>query len=81
MLTGLGVKIVPVSINYSQPYPNWGTDVSIDIGNAINVAEYTNGTVKQNAKRLTEDLAKAMQNLNHQESKISECQWSMVNGQ
>jgi 1-acyl-sn-glycerol-3-phosphate acyltransferase len=78
---GLGVKIVPVSINYSQPYPNWGTDVSIDIGNAINVAEYTNGTVKQNAKRLTEDLAKAMQNLNHQESKISECQWSMVNGQ
>lgn len=78
---GLEVKIVPVNINYSQPYPNWGTDVSIDIGNPINVAEYTSGTIKQNAKRLTEDLAKAMQNLNHQESEISECQWSMVNGQ
>jgi 1-acyl-sn-glycerol-3-phosphate acyltransferase len=78
---GLGVKIVPVNINYSQPYPDWGTDVSIDIGKAINVAEYTNGTIKQNAKRLTEDLAKALQSLNQQESEMTECQWSMVNSQ
>lgn len=78
---GLGVKIVPMSINYSEPYPNWGTDVSINIGNAINVAEYTNGTVKQNAKRLTDDLAKALQHLNHQESEVTDGQWSMVNGQ
>ncbi|MBD2436397.1 1-acyl-sn-glycerol-3-phosphate acyltransferase [Nostoc sp. FACHB-110] len=77
----LKIKIVPLSINYSQPYPNWGTDVNIDIGNPINVAEYTEGTIKQNAKRLTEDLTKALQNLNHQASEVTGCQWSMVNGQ
>ncbi|QSJ19533.1 1-acyl-sn-glycerol-3-phosphate acyltransferase [Nostoc sp. UHCC 0702] len=67
---GLGVKILPVSINYSQPYPHWGTDVSLHIGNAINVADYTNGRVKQNAKRLTEDLARVLQQLSHQKSAI-----------
>ncbi|MBE9210100.1 1-acyl-sn-glycerol-3-phosphate acyltransferase [Nostoc sp. LEGE 06077] len=78
---GLGVKIVPMSINYSQPYPNWGTDVNINIGNPINVAEFTNGSIKQNAKRLTEELAKELQHLNHQESEVTNGQWSMVNGQ
>lgn len=60
---GLGVKILPISINYSHPYPCWGTDVSIHIGSAINVKDYTNGKIKQNAKRLTEDLAKDLQSL------------------
>ncbi|MBD2493237.1 1-acyl-sn-glycerol-3-phosphate acyltransferase [Nostoc sp. FACHB-280] len=78
---GLGVKIVPMSINYSEPYPNWGTDVHINIGSPINVAEYTNGSVKQNAKRLTDELAKELQSLNHQEAEVTNGQWSMVNGQ
>ena len=60
---GLGVKILPVSINYSDPYPRWGTDVSIHIGSAINVKDYTNGKIKQNAKCLTEDLTKDLQRL------------------
>lgn len=68
---GLGVKVIPISINYSQPYPNWGTDVSINIGTAINVADYTNGAAKPNAKRLTEDLAKVLRQLSHQESEIT----------
>ena len=65
------MKILPVSINYSQPYPDWGTDVNLHIGSAINVADYTNGRVKQNAKRLTEDLARMLQQLSHQESAIT----------
>ncbi|MBE9051142.1 1-acyl-sn-glycerol-3-phosphate acyltransferase [Nostocales cyanobacterium LEGE 11386] len=68
---GLGVKIIPISINYSQPYPNWGTDVSIQIGEAIKVADYTDGSVKQNAQRLTSDLAKKLQKLSNQESQIN----------
>ncbi|ABA21761.1 Phospholipid/glycerol acyltransferase [Trichormus variabilis ATCC 29413] len=68
---GLGVKILPVSINYSQPYPCWGTDVSIHIGTAINVQDYTNGKVKQNAKRLTEDLARDLQSLSNPELAFS----------
>lgn len=67
----LGIKILPISINYSQPYPNWGTDVMINIAPAIKVADYSNGCVKQNAKRLTADLAKALQQLSHQETEIT----------
>ena len=68
---GLGIKIVPIGINYSQPDPNWGTDVSIHIGSAIAVADYTNGCVKRDAKRLTSDLAHALQELIHHESQIT----------
>ncbi|WP_373528546.1 lysophospholipid acyltransferase family protein [Nostoc sp.] len=69
--SGLGVKIIPIGINYSQPYPNWGTDVSIHIGSAIRVTDYTSGCVKQDAKSITADLAKALQQLSHQETKIT----------
>jgi len=68
--SGLGVKIVPININYSQPYPNWGTDVSIHIGSPLVVADYTHGCVKQDAKRLTADLAKMLQQLSHYESEM-----------
>ncbi|WP_066424389.1 1-acyl-sn-glycerol-3-phosphate acyltransferase [Anabaena sp. 4-3] len=68
---GLGVKILPVGINYSQPYPSWGTDVSINIGSAIDVQDYINGQVKQNAKRLTEDLTRSLQQLSTQQLAVS----------
>lgn len=68
---GLGVKILPVGINYSHPYPEWGTDVSIHIGSVIKVADYINGSVKQNAKRLTIDLAHALEQLSHHESTVT----------
>ncbi len=77
--SGLGVKIIPIGINYSQPYPNWGTDVSIHVGSAINVADYTNGYIKQDAKRLTADLGKALQQLSHQESEIASHQTVLSN--
>ncbi len=67
----LGIKIIPISINYSQPYPNWGTDVMIHIGSAIKVADYSKGCIKQNAKCLTHDLAKVLQQLSYQESEIT----------
>jgi 1-acyl-sn-glycerol-3-phosphate acyltransferase len=67
----LGVKIIPISINYSQTYPNWGTDVIIHIGPAITVADYNHASLKQNAKCLTNDLAKVLQQLNHQETEIA----------
>ncbi|AKG24604.1 glycerol acyltransferase [Calothrix sp. 336/3] len=64
---GLGVKILPIAINYSQPYPGWGTDVHIHIGSSIEAAEYTQGCVKQEAKRLTSDLSQTLHALsNHQ---------------
>ncbi|MBD2196309.1 1-acyl-sn-glycerol-3-phosphate acyltransferase [Calothrix anomala FACHB-343] len=66
----LGVKIIPISINYSQSYPNWGTDVIIHIGSPITVADYNHGSLKQNAKSLTSDLTKVLQQLSHQETEI-----------
>ncbi len=69
--SGLGVKIIPIGINYSQPYPNWGTDVSIDIGSPIQVKDYVSGCIKKDAKKLTDDLAKALEQLSHQETKIT----------
>ncbi len=63
---GLGVKIVPLTFNYSHPYPNWGTDVSIRIAPAIKVSDYDRGCVKQDAKSLTDDLAHSLQQLNYQ---------------
>ncbi|BAY12929.1 lysophospholipid acyltransferase family protein [Calothrix sp. NIES-2098] len=67
----LEIKIIPISINYSQTYPNWGTDVIIRIGPAIKVADYSKGCIKQNAKSLTSDLAKVLQQLSYQESEIT----------
>lgn len=66
----LGVQIVPISIGYSQTNPNWGTDVNINIGQSIKVADYLGNCLKQNAKHLTNDLTKALQNLSHQQSQI-----------
>ena len=62
---GLGVKIIPISINYSQPLPKWGTDVSIHIGSAIKVSDYAKSHVKQDAQPLMTDLVKALQQLSN----------------
>ncbi|MEY3222267.1 MAG: hypothetical protein RLZZ203_1123 [Cyanobacteriota bacterium] len=69
---GLGIKIIPVAIQYSEPYPNWGTDVNIHIAEPIQVTNYINSNVKQEAKRLTADLAHKLQQLSHKESAISD---------
>ncbi|KOP24969.1 glycerol acyltransferase [Hapalosiphon sp. MRB220] len=67
----LGVKILPVGISYSQPYPGWGTDASINIGSVMKVADYIKGSVKQDAKRLTADLANALEQLSHHELTVN----------
>jgi 1-acyl-sn-glycerol-3-phosphate acyltransferase len=68
---GLGVKIVPIHLRYSQPYPRWGCDVTIRIGSPIKVTNYNTGSIKQNAKELTTDLEAALKALNAQESEFA----------
>ena len=65
------MKIIPISINYSQSFTNWGTDVNIHIGSPIQVENYTIKGVKQGAKCLTADLAKALKQLSHQQSEFT----------
>lgn len=68
---GLGIKIVPISICYSQSVPHWGCDVEIRIGSPLQVADYCTKSVKQNAKQLTADLEAALKNLNVQKTLAS----------
>ena len=53
---GLGIRVVPISMKYSQPYPSWGTNVNIQIDRPLQVASYCQGNAKQDAKKLTADL-------------------------
>lgn len=63
---GLGVKIVPIALCYSQPLPQWGCDVKIRIGSPLQVKNYQTASVKQNAKQLTTDLEAALIELSGQ---------------
>ena len=51
-----GVKILPITIEYSQPLPSWGTDVQVKIGSPIDVATYDTTTIKSSSQTLTQDL-------------------------
>lgn len=68
---GLGVKIVPISINYSQPYPSWGDDANINIGKPIQVRDFIGDCIKKDAKRLTSQLLNRLQQLDECQSEIN----------
>ena len=60
---GLGIKIIPISIRYSQPIPHWGCDVEIRIGSPLSVASYCQESIKQSAEKLKTDLKTALDKL------------------
>jgi 1-acyl-sn-glycerol-3-phosphate acyltransferase len=60
---GLGIKIVPIVIEYNQPIPRWRCDVSVQIGTPLEVIHYTAESAKQAARRLTADLETALKSL------------------
>ena len=62
---GLGVKIVPINIDYSSSFATLGCNVRIRIGSPLQVADYYTKTesVKRSAARLTADLQEALRML------------------
>jgi 1-acyl-sn-glycerol-3-phosphate acyltransferase len=60
---GLGVKIVPMSISYSQPVPRWRCQVKIQIGSPLLATDYSQISTKRAAKQLTADLETALKEL------------------
>jgi len=60
---GLGIKVVPIHLEYSQPFPTLGCGVDIAIGKPLEVSTYRQGAPKQNALRLTEDLENELRQL------------------
>lgn len=61
--SGSNVKILPVSIKYSQLIPSWGTDVRVDIGSPLSVADYLSDSLRQSSKKLTADLETALKKM------------------
>lgn len=68
----LGIKIVPISLHYSQPIPHWRCQVNICIGAPLQVADYNLKTPKQSAQRLTTDLEVALKTI-HDETSPDRC--------
>lgn len=60
---GLGVRVVPIYIEYSEPYPQLGDSVSMRIGSPLLVADYNRGSAKDAARRLTADLTQSIRRL------------------
>ncbi len=58
-----GLKILPVRIKYSQPFPRRGCQVEVKIGSCLNVAEYSKNSLKKEREKLTADLEFALQQL------------------
>jgi len=64
---GLGAQIVPIFIDYGDPFPPLNCDVTIRIGSPLQVQQYCKEdcreVTKHNARRLTTDLEAALQKL------------------
>jgi 1-acyl-sn-glycerol-3-phosphate acyltransferase len=60
---GRGVKILPMSIRYSQPYPTWGSDIRVDIGSPLTVGEYAGKSLRQSSQKLTLALQGSLKKL------------------
>ena len=62
------VKILPVSIRYSQTYPSWGTKVDVDIGSPLDVKDYVTKSLRQGSQKLTQELFQRLKDLHEIES-------------
>lgn len=59
----LNVQIVPISLHYTPIVPRWRCRVRVNIGQPLTVANYCQGSAKQNAKHLINDLTTALTKL------------------
>jgi 1-acyl-sn-glycerol-3-phosphate acyltransferase len=60
---GLGIKIVPISLHYSDPMVPWRSRVSLRIGSPLEVANYNLNEPKQSTRQLTAQLQQALEKL------------------
>ncbi|MEM9908718.1 MAG: lysophospholipid acyltransferase family protein, partial [Cyanobacteria bacterium P01_D01_bin.44] len=60
----LGVKVLPIYLDYDSPRPSRGSSVEVRIGKPLDAQRYTSsGSAKQQAMRLTTDLKQALESL------------------
>lgn len=60
---GLGVKIMPMLLEYGHLMPQWGDEVWVQFGPPLPVSGYCTRPTKKAAQKLTTDLAAALNHL------------------
>jgi hypothetical protein len=68
MKSDADIKILPVSISYNQPYPGWGSEATVNIGQGINVLDYQQNSLKRETVRLTKTLSDRLKLLHEDQS-------------
>ncbi|MFM8293488.1 MAG: hypothetical protein ACKN9E_02935, partial [Microcystaceae cyanobacterium] len=58
------IQILPVAIDYDDPYQAWGCGVQIRIGQGIKVNQFDPGAMKTSSEALTQALFVALQEIN-----------------
>ncbi|MEL6438783.1 MAG: 1-acyl-sn-glycerol-3-phosphate acyltransferase [Cyanobacteria bacterium J06621_8] len=59
----LSVKILPVRVHYSQPYPTWGTNIKVNIGVPLAVKDYLGKSLRKSSQDLTAAMQTSLQKL------------------
>ncbi|MBE9070961.1 1-acyl-sn-glycerol-3-phosphate acyltransferase, partial [Leptolyngbya cf. ectocarpi LEGE 11479] len=60
----LGVKVLPIYLDYDSPRPSLGSSVEVRIGQPLAVEHYlSSGSAKRQAMQLTADLKQALDSL------------------
>ncbi|MFN4195797.1 MAG: hypothetical protein ACK4HM_08230 [Thermosynechococcus sp.] len=57
------IHIVPILLDYAQPYPPWGSEVKVFIAAPLSTRNYDVTRPKSVAQQLTNDLFRALQQL------------------
>ena len=57
------VKILPVGIRYSNTVPKWGTEVTVDIGSPLTVADYLSSSLRKSSQKLTLALEESLKEI------------------
>lgn len=57
------IQILPILLDYAQPYPQWGSEVKVIIGAPLSTGNYDVTHPKSAAQELTSDLLRALQQL------------------
>ncbi|MDJ0903240.1 MAG: 1-acyl-sn-glycerol-3-phosphate acyltransferase [Xenococcus sp. MO_188.B8] len=65
------VKVLPITIKYSQPYPNWQTKVSVNIGVPLNASNYLEDSLRKSSQNLTQALQKKLQEMSKKHTGLS----------
>jgi 1-acyl-sn-glycerol-3-phosphate acyltransferase len=59
----LELKILPISIKYPEPFPQRGCQITIKMGESLNVADYQNASIRKGSQQLTQALEKSLKEL------------------